>query len=152
VENIKIYFDTCCYNRPFDDSTEESVKNEIAAKQEIQNLVKNKKIELTVSYVLYEELEKIQVEFKRNLIFSYIQKNSTEYILPENKEAIIEKARTIELTGVKKYDALHTACAILARCDCLITVDKRLLKYETDEIKLMNPVDFINEWRLQNEL
>ena len=40
-------------------------------------------------------------------------------------------------------DASHLACAIISGCDYFITTDKRLLKYKTDEIKVINPVDFI---------
>ena len=36
-------------------------------------------------------------------------------------------------------DACHVACAILAECDFFFTADKRLLKYQTDEIRVMNP-------------
>jgi len=30
--------------------------------------------------------------------------------------------------------------------DYFITVDKRILKYRTNKIKIMNPVDVIKEW------
>ena len=45
-------------------------------------------------------------------------------------------------TGVKFKDACHITAAIYAKADYLITTDKRMLKYSTDEIKLLNPVDF----------
>jgi predicted nucleic acid-binding protein len=57
----------------------------------------------------------------------------------------VEKARDIMKTGVKYKDACHVSCALLAECDCFITTDKRLLKYNTDKIKMMNPLDFVKE-------
>jgi predicted nucleic acid-binding protein len=144
--------DTCCYNRPFDDGIQDSVKNEIKAKQYIQQLVKDKKADLVVSYLLYEELGRIKLDFKRELIFLFIQKYATQYVPPSYKEVIIAKAVGIENTGVKKFDALHTACAIISECDCLVTVDKRLLKYQSPDIKIINPIDFVDEWRKQNGL
>ena len=46
-------------------------------------------------------------------------------------------------------DAYHVACAILASCDCFLTTDNRLLKYNTDEIDMLNPMDFIR--RLEDD-
>jgi hypothetical protein len=58
--------------------------------------------------------------------------------------------KEIMQTGVKYADAAHVACAILANCDYFITTDKRLLKYQTDCIKLINPIDFEYLWRKEN--
>ena len=49
-------------------------------------------------------------------------------------------------TGVKMKDAYHVACAIHASCDCFLTTDDRILKYHTDEIEIINPVDFVRNW------
>ena len=54
--------------------------------------------------------------------------------------------------GIKYMDASHTACSIIAGCDYLITVDKRLLKYKPDEIKVLNPVDFIRMWEDKDDV
>ena len=45
-------------------------------------------------------------------------------------------------TGIKFKDACHIACAIMGKADYLISTDNRLLKYKTDEIKLINPFEF----------
>jgi predicted nucleic acid-binding protein len=47
-------------------------------------------------------------------------------------------------TGIKEADALHIACAIAESCDFFITVDKQLLKYRDERIKICNPIEFIN--------
>ncbi len=65
-------------------------------------------------------------------------------MLDYDKAGKIElKVKEIMATGVKVKDAHHVACAIAASCDYLLTTDKRLLQYKTDEIELLNPVDFI---------
>lgn len=46
------------------------------------------------------------------------------------------------LHGVKFVDACHVACAIFAECDYFVSTDYRLLKYKTEEIKLLNPIRF----------
>lgn len=54
-------------------------------------------------------------------------------------------ANKIMETGVKYKDACHVASAIIAECDYLISTDKRLLKYKSDKIKLVNPIEFVGE-------
>jgi predicted nucleic acid-binding protein len=49
------------------------------------------------------------------------------------------------LFNIFPFDALHIACAITARCDYLITVDRRMAKYQDDRIVICSPVDFINK-------
>ena len=55
-------------------------------------------------------------------------------------EQIVEE---IMATGVKYKDAFHVASAIFTHCDYLIKTDKRLLKYHSHAITLINPIDFI---------
>lgn len=47
--------------------------------------------------------------------------------------------------GVKSADAIHVACAILAKCDFFITTDDRLLRYKSDLISIVDPVEFIRK-------
>ena len=54
-------------------------------------------------------------------------------------------AHEIMETVVKYKDAYHVASAILAECDYLISTDKRLLKYKSDRLKLVNPIAFVGE-------
>ena len=52
----RIYFDNCSYNRPFDDQSRDIVRLEADAKLYIQELVKDRKLELVWSFVLdYEK-------------------------------------------------------------------------------------------------
>jgi len=48
----RIYLDNCCYNRPFDDQSNILVRLEADAKLHIQELVKERKLELVWSFVL----------------------------------------------------------------------------------------------------
>ena len=57
----------------------------------------------------------------------------------------MDMAKEIIAMGVKYKDAYHIASAILAQCDYFISTDKRLLKYKTDKIKPVNPVEFVSE-------
>ena len=50
-------------------------------------------------------------------------------------------------SGIKLKDASHTACAIVAGCDYLVTTDKRLMKFQDKRIKIVNPIYFVRIWR-----
>ena len=60
-------------------------------------------------------------------------------------------AKEITATGVKSADAIHTACAILANCDYLLTTDDRLLKYKSEQIEIIDPIEFIKRIGGEND-
>lgn len=55
------------------------------------------------------------------------------------------KAVEIMKTGIKFKDACHVASTIYAGCEYFISTDVRLLKYSTEEIKMVTPIEFITE-------
>lgn len=143
---MKVYLDNCCFNRPYDDQTQIRISLETQAKLYIQDLIKNGKLDLTASYVLWYENSQNPYETKRTAIGQFIQRNSAEYVDIDEAAVIQTEAEEIIKTGIKTKDAYHVACAIHAGCDCFITTDDRLLKYKTDKICLANPVDFVKRW------
>lgn len=109
-------------------------------------MIRQKKLNLVSSYVLWYENSQNPFEIRKRSISEFIQKNTIEYIGIDKAEDIKRKADEIMKTGVKTKDAYHVACAIYANCDYFFTTDDRLLKYATDEIQIVNPIDFIKEW------
>ena len=53
------------------------------------------------------------------------------------------EADEIMKTGIKEMDALQIASSIIGKADYFLTTDKRLLKYSTKKVKIINPIDFI---------
>lgn len=41
-------------------------------------------------------------------------------------------------------DACHIACAEMMNCDYLLSTDKRMLKYKSESMELLNPIEFID--------
>lgn len=142
---MRVYLDNCCYNRPYDDQTQLRISLETQAKLYIQEKIKNKAMDLVTSYILLYENSENPFEMRQRSISEFIQKNSAVYVDYNNSDKIRHKAEEIMETGVKMKDAYHVACAIFSKSDYFLTTDKRLLKYKTDEIKMMNPIDFIEE-------
>lgn len=147
---MKVYLDNCCFNRPYDIQSQLRISLETQAKLYIQELIKNKKLDLVTSYVLRYENEQNPYEIRKRSITEFINNNTTKYVDINNIESIKIKANEIMRTGIKVKDAYHVACAIEGKSDCFLTTDDRLLKYQTDEIEMLNPIDFIK--RLEGNL
>lgn len=144
---MRIYLDNCCYNRPYDDQTQLRISLESQAKMYVQSMIRNGKLELVTSFILTYENSKNRSEEKRNAIAEFMKNYSSVYVGGEWHEKAEDIANRIMTTGVKSADALHTACAILAHCDYMLTTDDRLLKFKSEQIgetiKIVNPTEFI---------
>jgi predicted nucleic acid-binding protein len=137
---MKVYLDNCCYNRPYDEQIQPKVILETLAKLYIQELALNHRIDLVWSYVLKYGNSRNIGEAKRAAVARW-EKLSVAFV--GKSEPLVALAHDIEKTGIKPFDALHIACAITAQCDYLITVDRRMAKYQDNRIVICNPVDFI---------
>ena len=142
---MRIYLDMCCYNRPYDPQEQLKVSMETQSKLMIQRLVEEGKYELVTSYTLDYECGNIPSPIRKKQITEFVQKNAKVYVSHNGDEVISKKAAEIMATNVKEYDAFHVASAIHAGCEYFISVDYRLLKYKSDEIKLVTPIEFITE-------
>ena len=151
MHKLSIYLDNCCYNRPFDDLSHVKVKNEAAAKMYIQTLVKYKSVLLCTSYMLSFEVSENPYAIKREHIQQFISEHSDLYVSQKREKEIMSLANNIIAAGIKLKDAVHIACSVIAECDYFITTDKRLFKFETESIKIVNPIDFVNMWRDLND-
>ncbi len=142
---MRIYLDMCCYNRPYDDQSQIKVNLEAQAKLHIQKGIIEHKYDLIGSYTLDYEVSRNPFEMRRESIKSFINANMRGYVGVERDGIVAPMAADIMATGVKEKDAFHTASAIYAGCDYLISTDARLLKYKSNVIKLVNPIEFIAE-------
>ncbi|MCM1267256.1 MAG: hypothetical protein NC302_05060 [Bacteroidales bacterium] len=143
---MRVYLDNCCFNRPYDLQSQMRISLETQAKLYIQDLIKNRELELAASYMLRFENEQNPYEIRRQAITEYIRNHTTIYIDYDRMEDVAKEAELIMAAGIRKKDAIHVASAILAECDCFLTTDVRLLKYKTDRIIMENPIDFIQRW------
>ena len=143
---MRVYLDNCCYSRPYDPQYQQRIRLETEAKLFLQRLIKDGKIELVSSYLSLYECARNTDEAASQMITRFIERYTKVYVSDKRLTQVEELADKIMMTGVKFLDACHVAAAIIAEADYFISVDKRLLKYETDEIKMVNPVDFfLNE-------
>ena len=144
---IKIYLDTCCLNRPFDEQTQDKIRLEAEAIILILYHLESFDWEWISSEVIDYEINQttdLQKRFRVNLISKYAHK----VITLEKK--IIESAKKLEIHGFQDYDALHIACAEHGGCQVFLTTDEKLVKlsYRFSKelsLKVFNPLDWLKE-------
>lgn len=141
---MRVYLDNCCFNRPFDDQSQARVRIEAEAKLEIQQRIKDKKIELAWSYILDYENQANPFEERRDVVTRW---KTVAVVNVEETAAIVQQAREIADRGLRAKDALHIACAIAAGCNFFLTTDDVIVKRMKGfaRITAMNPTQFIVE-------
>lgn len=144
---MRIYLDNCCYGRVFDDQKQEKINSETLAIIKIQDKIIRGEIELATSFILHYENGNKPDEEQRDKIENFYRTYRKIYIGIEFIDKLKVLTGEITRSGIKEKDAYHVASAILAGCDFFITVDDRLLKYNSDEITLINPTEFVMNWR-----
>lgn len=96
------------------------------------------------SYILDYENEKNPFRERQEQIGKWKKYASMDM---EADHDIIQLANSLHHLGLKKYDALHLACAIKSGADYFLTTDKGILnKAEAIKaIQVKDPIDFIRE-------
>lgn len=141
---MRVYLDSCCFNRPFDDQSQVRVRIEAEAKLEIQQRIADNKLELAWSYVLDYENQANPFEERRDGVARW---KKIAVVDVEETGAILRKAHEIADRGLSATDALHLACAVAAGCDFFLTTDDLIVKRMRGhaEIAVMDPTQFIVE-------
>lgn len=144
---MKIYLDTCCLNRPFDDQRQERIRLEAEAVTIILARTALKQWSWLGSQALDIEIERTpdyeqQSRMKRT---TWLIKQVIE--IGENE---LERARQLEKMGFGAFDATHLACAKSGNADVFLTTDDRLLKIAKKhanqlQVKVRNPLDWLKE-------
>lgn len=133
-----VYIDSSSWNRLFDDPSQDKIRKESKAIQDIINLIKTKQIGLIFSQALQEELIR-HPEINRDA-----RSLAREFI--HRTPEINERGGQLHMRGLGEYDALHVASAEAGGADVLITSDDRMIKKARAlnvNVKLVNPLDWL---------
>ena len=139
---MRIYLDNCCFNRPYDDQKQISVSLDSQAKLYVQDKIKAGELELATSFVLNYENSQNPYPIRKQSIGQFISEYSCIHIGRSAREQLEPLIQDIMKTGIK---VKHVASAILAGCEFFLTTDKRLLKFKTDQLELIAPVEFVRK-------
>ena len=144
---MKIYFDACIYNRPYDDQTQAKIQNETNAIMDIINAIEDNKYVIYSSLAVEMEIEQNKDEdklYKVLLFYNSIKPNRIKL-----NKSIDDRARELLIQyNIKYKDGLHIAYCEIEKVDYLLSTDKLLInasKRADLTVKVMNPKDFIEE-------
>ncbi|HHT9139054.1 MAG TPA: PIN domain-containing protein [Candidatus Wunengus sp. YC60] len=144
---MKIYFDVCCLNRPFDNRIQDRIRFESEAILTILEHCQEGKYTFVSSEAVDIEIFKIPDIEKRQKV-GMLSSISQSYIKVDTH--IEKRAIELEQMNFTGFDALHIACAERGKVDILLTTDDNLirkaLRYKQIlKIKIENPVTWLME-------
>ena len=144
---MKIYFDVCCLNRPFDDQIQDRIHLEAEAVLGIIRHVEESEWQWVSSDAVAYEISNTPHEERQQRLWS-LESRSTESI--DLTDSILQRSETIKALGFTNYDALHLAFASSANVDAFLSTDDKLIKRakrNPEEIKITvaNPLAWLQE-------
>ena len=137
---MKIYLDNSVLNRPFDDQSVPKIRLETIATFFIFELIERKRVKLINSSVLEYENSKNPF-FERKIWISHYLSKAVFY--QKINSRIKGRAKEIEELGIAPIDSLHLASAETAKVDYFITCDYDIIRKYKGELKVMNPINFV---------
>jgi predicted nucleic acid-binding protein len=144
---MKIYFDACCLNRPFDDQTQERIRLETEAIRIIWALAKDGRYIWVTSEVVEDEILAASDSARRDSLLNVIRGASLYLSLTGTA---IQQAKSFCGKGIPAQDALHLTVAMEGNSDVFLTVDDRLIAkahklHPPLGMKVENPLSWVVE-------
>jgi predicted nucleic acid-binding protein len=144
---MKIYFDVCCLNRPFDDQMQDRVHLEAEAILAILNHSRTAGWSVIGSEAIDFEIAKMPDHDKRLKVRVLSTLLDTHVKVDAGVE---QRALELQKVGMKALDALHVACAEKAKAAVLLTTDDNLLSKAAQnkkmlKLKIENPLRWVME-------
>ena len=137
---MKIYLDTSCLNRIFDDQSQPRIYFESTAMLVIFQLIEKNTLDLISSDTLIFENSKNPFP-DRKLFVEFILSKSKSYQKIGSK--IVKRAKIIEKFGIKGIDALHLSCAEEQNANVFISCDDKVNKRYKGKLSVLNPIEFV---------
>ena len=125
LHNWKIYLDTCCLSRPFNDQISIRIRRETEAVEMILKNFSTGDWSWIVSGALTFEVDNNRDMSQRNEMKYQMAEAYINVSISEIERA---RGRDLEKLGFKQLDALHLACAERGNADVFLTTDDRLLR------------------------
>ena len=122
---MRIYFDVCCLNRPFDDQAQDRIHLEAEAVIAILRHIEHHDWLLIGSGIINHEINKIPNDERKARLRSLI-KDAGVFIAISQETHL--RAIHIQKLGIRAHDALHVACAEQGKADVLLSTDDNFIK------------------------
>ena len=142
----KIYLDTCCLSRPFDNQTQPRIIRETRSIMQILDCFYEEHWYWISSTVLVHEINQTVNLGQRNQIKRWLARAHQTAFIGERE---ISRADRLKALGFKEFDALHLACAESSDADVFLTTDDAILRRAKAnssrvDIKVENPYAWLS--------
>jgi predicted nucleic acid-binding protein len=144
---MKLYLDTCCYNRPYDDQTQERIHLEGEAILAIISKCEQAGNVIVGSPALEIEIEQIgNIEKQEKIKIFYAQTINKKI---EYNVDILKRVKELsEQSRIRTLDKFHLIFAEYAGADILLTTDDKFEKACSKlnlHVRVMNPLNYLLE-------
>lgn len=140
---MTVYLDNCCYNRPFDDQTQERIHLE---SEVILTILQRGQVGIYTivgSDILELEMNRMHDPIKRQKVKDLYRVVKVSVGYAEN---IKERSQEImKMSKIRTFDSLHIAAAENAKADIMLTTDDKLERMAERlklKVRVMNPLKF----------
>jgi predicted nucleic acid-binding protein len=143
---MKIYFDSCCYGRQWDDQKDTQIATDTLAIMTIIEAARLAGRSIGGSTVVAFELGNIPSDHpNRADILAFYDDTIDESTVLTPAE--LTRAQSLRAEGVGKMDSRHLAVAEAAGVDYLITTDEKfervVTKKNLSEVKVIHPLTYL---------
>ncbi|MBF0408482.1 MAG: hypothetical protein HQM10_14115 [Candidatus Riflebacteria bacterium] len=143
---MRIYFDSCCLQRPLDDQTQPRIRVESEAVLALLSAVKSGDIILLNSEALEYEMKRIPDETRRTEVIAVLALAKERLELTDTAELLAE---SLETKGLAAMDAVHISLASMAKADFFTSCDDKLLRKALSvtglDCKIISVLNLISE-------
>ncbi|HLT46788.1 MAG TPA: PIN domain-containing protein [Rubricoccaceae bacterium] len=120
-----VYRDNCALQRPLDDRDQFRVRVEADAITAVLTATEGGDVEILSSAALRAESSRLRNQSRRDFAEHVLALAARDVPVTEEVRAL---TLTYQGTGIKPFDALHLASAVVAAADFFCTTDDRLLR------------------------
>ena len=147
ARTIRIYLDTCCLGRLYDDDAQERVRLEAEAVEDVVCRIGLGEIILVVSNVLLAETKR-DPSPDRQERSQVVLDMATMYVDLDDVDMC--RAKQLHEMGFGEIDAMHIVAAEKTNCDAFLTTDDQLIRRASRynkllQVRVINPADWVRE-------
>ncbi len=146
MPHMTIYLDNCCYNRPFDDQTQERIHLESEAILTVLKMGQMKKVTIVGSEILELEINRMIDENKKRKVLDLYKVADMQIFYTDKIRK--RSADIMSVSKIRTFDSLHIAAAEEANADILLTTDDKFEKMAEKldlKTRVVNPLRFVWE-------
>ncbi len=146
MPHMIIYLDNCCYNRPFDDQTQERIHLESEAILTVLKMGQMKKVIIIGSEILELEINRMIDENKKRKVLDLYKVAGMQILYTDKIRK--RSADIMSVSKIRTFDSLHIAAAEEANADILLTTDDKFEKMAEKldlKTRVVNPLRFVWE-------